>query len=187
MYLSKVTIERPAARNPYEVHRAIWECFRASDGQDRPFLFRLGDVPRTGPVQALVQSDTRPDPQASQHCRFVAGPKAFQVALRKGQFLRFALCANPIRRLNQQRCRVPLIRDEDRMEWLGRKLEPAFGVHEAHVASESILYFRKRGQAGKIATVTFNGLLEVADPDGAVGLIANGIGPAKAFGITRRR
>jgi CRISPR system Cascade subunit CasE len=44
------------------------------------------------------------------------------------------------------------------------------------------LYFRKGNRGGKLAGVTYDGVLRVTNSGNLVSLLENGIGPAKAFG-----
>lgn len=98
---------------------------------------------------------------------------------RPGQSAQFLLQSESVKS-----CRVPLIREEQQIEWLSRKLN---GV--ATLEMESIipmprppLCFRKNSKAGKLVTVTFDGILQVVNSGALIELIQTGIGPAKAFG-----
>ena len=181
MYLSRITWDTKATRNPYEVHRALWEGFPGLNDANRPFLYRIRRDSRDRAVDALVQSTIEPRPPRDARCR-ILGLKTFDPRPSSGQVLRFLLCANPVKRLSRERCRVPLGREDQQIDWLAGKLAPCARVLEAHVTARKDLCFRKRSIAGKIVTVTFTGFLQVEDPDELVGRICDGIGPAKAFG-----
>jgi CRISPR system Cascade subunit CasE len=100
------------------------------------------------------------------------------------QVLHFALCANPIKRLKDARCRVPLIREDEQFSWLERKIEEAAQLLECQVSAIHPIHFRKdiRSAPGKILAVTFTGFLQVIEPMSLLALMKNGIGPAKSFG-----
>jgi len=182
MYLSKCVLTAGAIRNPYMVHKALWTLFPGMPEADRPFLYRL-DSPRGGrAASVLLQSECKPAAIAQDRCRMVAGPKPVRLATAPGQALRFALCANPTKRLSQQRCRVPLIDDEQLHQWLARKLTGAAEVLESQIVGHTDLHFRKGSHCGKIAVVTFGGVLTVTDPERLTEVVRAGIGPAKSFG-----
>lgn len=77
---------------------------------------------------------------------------------------------------------VPLIKEEDQREWIARKLAGAGEIEEATVLPHAPVYFRKGNRGGKLAMVTFDGMLRVSDPTRMTELLENGIGPAKWFG-----
>ena len=79
-------------------------------------------------------------------------------------------------------CRVPLIVEEQQLQWLYRKLHNVASIEAAVIHAQRPLYFRKDGKAGKIVTVTFDGLLRVLDPALLWLQMQHGIGPAKSFG-----
>ena len=79
-------------------------------------------------------------------------------------------------------CRVPLIIEEQQLQWLHRKLHNAASIEAVVIHAQRPLYFRKDGKAGKIVTVTFDGLLRVLDPALLWLQMQHGIGPAKSFG-----
>ena len=79
-------------------------------------------------------------------------------------------------------CRVPLIVEEQQLQWLYRKRHNVASTEAAVIHAQRPLYFRKDGKAGKIVTVTFDGLLRVLDPALLWLQMRQGIGPAKSFG-----
>ena len=121
------------------------------------------------------------------------GTREIQPRPAAGQRLAFVLTANPIKtivdaqldaKLGKQsgKCRVPLIKEEEQRQWLLRKLADAGTVEAVSVLPHAPTYFRKGSRGGKLVTVTFEGVLNVTNPDCLVGFLENGIGPAKAFG-----
>lgn len=187
MYLSKVHIEGPAARNPYDWHRTLWRLFPGRPEDARDFLFRVeAQRPDTGAL-LLLQSTQAPVMNA-QDVRLLAEPKSLDaLRLESGQSLRFKLTANPSRKIRdrddaERKLRVPLIREDEQLDWLARKLAPAAAIEAASARNNPPLYFRKGGQGGKIVTVTFEGMLSVTDAAALRALLHAGIGAAKSFG-----
>jgi len=182
MYLSKCAVRPADVRNPYLVHKAIWTLFPDMPEADRPFLYRLDPARRGRDVSVLLQSECEPAPVADSRCRLIAGPKPMRLTLGAGQTLRFAVCANPTKRLSKQRCRVPLIDEDELHQWLAGKLAGAAEVLESQIVGRRHLHFRKGSRCGKVVAVTFAGALTVSDPDRLVDVVRHGIGPAKSFG-----
>jgi CRISPR system Cascade subunit CasE len=191
MYLSKVHVAWSKARNPYELHRALWMLFPGHESDPRGFLFRV-ELERQGTgSELLVQSEWAPENQASE-VRVLA-TRTYLPKLRRGQPLRFRLTSNPVKTIKDEKgrrntkgevksCRVPLIKEDQQLDWLNRKLHEAARLETAVVHMVQPLYFRKGGGAGKVVAVTFDGLLQVVDPDQLWQRMQTGIGPAKGFG-----
>lgn len=205
MFLSKVTISAAASRNPYLWHKALWTLFPNRPEEARNFLFRVERRRPGGDSEILLQSGWSPVSASTAH---VLISKEVHYQLRDGLRLRFHLRANPVRTiLDEQgrrdrrerikRCRVPLIREQEQIDWLVRKLQPAAAIECVQVQPEKPLYFRKthkeasteahdnaekRVTAGKIQPVCFDGVLTVTDAAALTTLLEQGIGPAKAMG-----
>lgn len=198
MFLSRVEIPWALSRNPYEFHRHVWRLFpdegkesRSSDTESRQgFLFRVEDNKPGRPSRLLVQS--RRPPQGIAELTLI-GTREFHPQPVLGQRLSFILTANPIKTIvdtqrdfkpgkQSEKCRVPLIREEEQREWLTRKLACAGEIVSANVQPQPPMYFRKGRRAGKLATATFDGVFQVRDPASLTTLLENGVGPAKGFG-----
>lgn len=198
MFLSRIEIPWDTARNPYELHRQIWRLFpgeeresRKSDSEYRQgFLFRVEDRRAGRPARALVQS--RRTPHGADGV-WLLGTREFNPQPSAGMRLGFVVTANPVKTIadgerdskpgkQSEKCRVPLVKEEDQVAWLKRKLGGAAIVEAVTVLKHPPLQFRKLSYAGKVATVTFGGLLNVLEPKALVSHLENGIGPAKAFG-----
>jgi CRISPR system Cascade subunit CasE len=198
MFLSRVEIPWEAARNPYEFHRRLWDLFPGKPRESRisadevrqGFLFRVEDNPPGRPARLLVQS--RQAPRLATGLA-VLGTREFCPRPVQGQRLAFLLTVNPVKTITDQeradkpdkrseKCRVPLIREEELRAWLARKLASAAEVVAVNVLPHPPLYFRKGNRGGKLVTASFEGVLGVADTDALVKHLENGIGPAKAFG-----
>lgn len=198
MFLSRVEIPWEFARNPYDLHRQLWRLFPGEEKETRSnceelrhgFLFRVEDNPTGRPARLLVQS--RRTPEAASGVALV-GTREIQPQPAVRQRLAFLLTANPVKTIadaqrdakpgkKSEKCRVPLIKEEDQREWIARKLTGAGEIEAANVLSHAPIYFRKGNRGGKLVTVTFEGVMCVRNPDILVTLMENGIGHAKAFG-----
>jgi len=191
MHLSKIVIERARLPSPYEWHQLLWTLFDAPTGAPRPFLFRV-ERSAPGRVEILMQSDQLPAGETGAvRC---AATRAFDPGFAPGQPLRFRLCANPVKSIHDtqgrtngkgeiKQCRVPLIKEEEQIEWLIHKLNGAARLDEATIQQRQALHFRTAGKrAGKIIAITFDGTFRVADSGRLRNLLREGIGPAKGFG-----
>lgn len=198
MFLSRVEIPWDAARNPYNLHRQIWRLFPGEERESRKngdearqgFLFRIEDNATGRPARVLVQSRHAP---TTADGVFLIGTRELSPHPSEGQCLAFLLTANPVKTITDaqreskpdklsEKCRVPLIKEEEQRQWLLRKLGEAGDIEVVSVLPHAPLYFRKGNRNGKLITVTFEGVLRVRDPTCLVDLLENGIGPAKAFG-----
>jgi len=198
MFLSRVELPWESARNPYDLHRNVWRLFpgeerepRASGEAERQgFLFRVEHNPTGRPARLLVQSRRPPEVAAGIA---LVGTRQFSPRPVAGQRLAFLLTANPIKTIadtqreakpgkQSEKCRVPLIKEDEQRAWLVRKLSVGAVVETADVLPHPPTYFRKGNRGGKLVTCTFEGILRVRDPGALALLLENGIGPAKAFG-----
>ena len=201
MILSRAEIPWPAARDPYQHHRMIWQLFpgepreaRRDDAEPRQgFLFRVEDNKPGQPARVLVQSRQRPCPADGV---VLLASREVEPQPSAGQRLAFLLTANPVKTIKDTQaeqkpgktrdtCRVPLQKEDDQRAWLARKLNGAAEVEAVSVLPHQPLFFRRNrrdNRAGKLVTVSFEGVLRVQDPALLVTLLENGIGPAKAFG-----
>ena len=198
MFLSRVEIPWEFSRNPYNLHRQLWKLFPGEEKETRSigeesrqgFLFRIEDNPTGRPARLLVQS--RRGPEAASGVVLV-GTREFKPQPVAGQRLAFLLTANPVKTITDtqreakpgkqsDKCRVPLIKEEDQREWITRKLAGAGEIEAANVLPNAPIYFRKGNRGGKLVTATFEGVMQVRNQDILVTLMENGIGPAKAFG-----
>lgn len=190
MYLSKVWINWHWAKDPYQLHRAIWQLFPGRPDDQRDFLFRVEDLQPGRGAAVLLQSRHAPE---SAEVANVLASKDYSLLLVQGSRLRFRLRGNPVKSIKDERqrlnakgevksCRVPLIHEEEQLQWLVRKLEAGAQLETARVVDEQALYFRKSDTGGKIKPVCFEGILVVSDVEQFKGLIEKGVGPAKAMG-----
>ncbi len=189
MHLSKIWLAPGRLDNAWEWHRALWTLFpdiERKAGESAPFLFCMENMNLTQGAEVLLQSDIQPD-TASGRARVLA-TRTIDPRPQTGQHLSFRLTANVTKAIRdkdqpERKIRVPLIKEEQQIDWLKRKLNGAADRLTAlHVQSHPPTYFRKDRRPGKIVSVTFEGNLEVGDPETLQELMKKGFGPAKAFG-----
>ncbi len=190
MHLSRLLLIGDHLHNPYEIHRAIWRALPCDQDQARDFLFRV-EKRENWQVQVLLQSQRIPE-DVEKNSRVLA-TKTFDTNLPVESYLRFLLIANPVKtiadeqgRLNNKgevkKCRVPLIKEDEQIEWLKRKLGAAALASGLEIEKQAPMYFRKNRSRGKIQPFAFKGSLQIQDSKLFEGLIQRGIGPGKAFG-----
>lgn len=182
MHLSEILLDAKFTKNPYEIHRHLWRLFPGMPEDKRSFLYRVSYGKDNEPLRILMQSIYEPSATENIKGRVILRTKVFNPVLKEKDRLHFVLCANPTKQLLKERCRVPLIDDEQLIAWLKNKLKDAAGLENAEIVDKRNLYFRKDGKAGKIATVTYSGQLCVNDPESMRAILEQGIGRAKAFG-----
>ncbi|QSA96792.1 type I-E CRISPR-associated protein Cas6/Cse3/CasE [Methylococcus sp. EFPC2] len=205
MFISRIEVDWAKARNPYDLHRAVWTLFPGQEKEPRKeldeerqgFLFRVEENHTGHKARLLVQSQTAPRIEG-QGARSL-GSREFDPQPSEGQQLEFLLTANPIKTITDQfsdtkpgkkpnkrgerKCRVPLLREEEQIAWLNGRLIDCAMVESVTVQPHPLLFFRdKRKNHGKLLTVTYQGLLRVTVPEILRSRLYNGIGPAKAFG-----
>lgn len=199
MHLSQLHIVWKKAKNPYDLHRAIWELFPDRPEDTRDFLFRVEALEPDKGARVLMLSQNSPAEQ-SEHSRLLA-TRDWNPAFAEGQHLRFRLRANPVKSIADdskgnkigkngkeyaKRVRVPLIHEEQQQAWLERKLESAALLDQLIIQREMPLRFSKsdgkKRMAGKVQPVLFDGVLVVQDPQALLECLQQGIGPAKSFG-----
>ena len=190
----------------YELHRTVMKAFAGQSQAGGRVLFRVDLHPHTGVPTLLVQSGSAPNwdflnaPEkdyllgADDLPLGVENPgvKPFEVVLQSGQVLTFRLRANPTRKIDRegqaQGRRVGLLREEEQMDWLKRKIEAAGGaLLSARVANESLttgkLYRGAEKHSLQLTSVQFDGTLQVQDPERLRLALEAGIGSGKGFGF----
>lgn len=172
--------------------------------QDAGFLYRIDPQPGGG-VVILVQSATKPDWDYAFHNAkyLLATPpevKSFDPRFAKGDQLRFRLLVNPTKRFcknSHERDgqpvterwvgkRVPVPTDK-LYEWLTLRAEPAgFSINEDSTTIKPVyIYWNKTlgGEGKRLRSVLYDGILMINDPERFKEIMAQGIGPGKAFGF----
>jgi CRISPR system Cascade subunit CasE len=204
---------RSEIANPYEMHRTLSRGFIGKNlnidrSQDKSsgVLYRLEVNPRSGIPALLVQSQVKPD------WSYLQSPdenylledelllsedenlavKAVDLHLFSGQMLAFRLLANPtVKKSHEGRKhgrREGLLREEDQLAWLKRKLESAGAlllsarlIHDEFV--HAVLHRGELTHKMSILSVQFDGLLQVKDPERLLACIRSGIGSGKGLGF----
>lgn len=197
MYLSKVFIDFRKPKNIYQLHQDLWSLFPGQEDKPRSFLFRVEQQRAGDGASILMQSEIAPSVE-NEHVKLL-GTREYPLTVLKNQRLRFLLVANPIKTIKDQNerknkkgtiksNRVPLIKEEDRQNWLERKLQSLAQIDSLIIRPCPPLYFYKKDEhnlkayGGKIVPVVFEGVFTVQEPDDFITQVKQGIGPAKAFG-----
>lgn len=173
----------------YEMHRTVMRAF--PDRFDGRVLFRL-EPPRTAPwftlyVQSVVPADwsflLNIEGYLARSPVANPGQKQFVPAFRSGERLVFRLRANPTVKRGGKR--LALFRESDQLAWLKRKLESAGAVLlDARTSAESWHRFTDNDhREAAVYGVTFDGVLEVGNPESLSKAVKDGIGSAKGFGF----
>lgn len=170
MYISLVKLK---AVDSYEQHQAIWTLFPNTPDRKRDHLFRIEGEQAGQPV-ALLQSSSQPksSPEAE-----VLQTKEFSLKLSVGDYYKFKLVANPTKRLHKERNVIELQQESEQIEWLQRKLG---GANVTVTSMDSKLVPNKKGYTSLF--VTFEGILQINDPEQIARMIVMGIGRKKHAG-----
>lgn len=206
LYLSHLMLE-PRSRQVqrettdfYQLHRTIMNAFddrREAAG----VLYRINAQRGSNDLSLLVQSTTVPDWRwlAEGNYLLEADPfaggqnpvvKEMNLNLPEGRLLRFRLRANPTikkKRDGQLSNRVPLVRDEQQEKWLFRKADQhGFRLVRFDISGQKNRQGWKRTNEKRqkltLYEVQYDGVLQVTDPISLQMAVAQGVGPAKAFG-----
>ncbi len=191
MYLSRVYVAWPKSRNAYTLHKALWELFPNRPDDDRDFLFRV-EREKAG-QGAILLMQSREEPADADEAIEVQATRPYMLSLSKGQRIRFLLKANPVKTIKDVKgrknskgevksCRVPLIREEEQLRWLARKLDGIVNLEEVQVSPCLPMYFKKSTHAGKIVPVRYEGIGILIDPKAFSTILESGLGPAKSLG-----
>jgi CRISPR system Cascade subunit CasE len=208
MYLTRMHLNRrlrTAQRllsSPQRIHAAVEDCFppgalAATGGRT---LWRID--PADHGEALLIASPIQPD---MRHLVEQAGwqtDSAWETrpytplleSLAEGQQWRFRLTANPIHAARKgdwadtKPCAITGAKRQE--EWLQKRCEGMGftipdGPEESHqlaVKSQRTLRFNRESRQVKIATVTYEGILAVTEPNLLSTAMTTGIGRAKAYG-----
>lgn len=183
MYLSQWRLNRPKTSaggyfNPYDLHKILWKTFPGRPEAKRDFLFRVDKIGKDFSVLLL----SAVEPAAAEDLIKLRETAQLDLKLETGAVYRFALRANPVKRLSKERDRVPLVGDEELSAWLKRKFAGAAEILESAAGKRMDIDFLKAGRWGKITAVDFDGCLRCEDGEALRSLLTGGIGAAKAFG-----
>jgi len=176
--------------------RVLWRIDR--NGKSETYLYIVS--PLKPDLTHLVEQAGWPTTGTWQTYDY--GP--FLSRLAKGEEWAFRLTANPVhtaRRNDTEPTKITAhVGMRHQMQWLlqrqeaagfrvvekprERQLIPGVDVHELVIRERRHLEFRKRGNSRPVTlvTVTFDGRLEVTDPDALRRTLTRGLGRAKAYG-----
>lgn len=210
MYISKMALSGKGAlkileKNHYKIHQAIWDLFSDHPDRKRDFIYRRDE---TKEVCFLTASKRIPKDESGF---WKIETKPYEPKLKNGQWLSFSLLANPVRtgrNAKGKHARFDVVMDEKlklKEKRIPRNQWPTLGEIAYEAGKKWILQrsdklgveidetslkvdeyreitFPKKGRRIKIATLEFNGILTVIDPDMLCKALFHGVGPAKSFG-----
>jgi len=198
VYLSKIMLNWPACRNPYEWHRLIWKLFPDKPDAKRNFQFVCLDRRPGCNIPVLLFSLEKPACIQTQEIILIGESKRLtSLFFKSGQRLSFRLTANPTKVITEQteekrKVRVPLIKQDQQESWLKRHLDGCAEIETVNLRNETPIWFNRNNKGGKIVPVVFEGVLKVVNSEefkkriyekyDENGAYIAGIGPAKAFG-----
>lgn len=208
MFLSRLLLNprsrqvRRELSDPYQLHRTIMRAFPEKLPSDERVLFRLDEMDAGRSLVLLVQSAEKPnwkhlevqekDYLLPEEVEPNPAIKQFDLRLHAGQQLRFRLRANPTvkkdREGKKQGRRVPLLREEDQLAWLQRKLKQSgAALLDARVVREqkrvAQVHRPELIHKASLSAVRFEGILQVEAPEILEQAIRLGIGSAKGLGF----
>ncbi|WP_433618595.1 type I-E CRISPR-associated protein Cas6/Cse3/CasE [Dactylosporangium sp. CA-139114] len=199
---------RKLLASPQAMHAAVRAAFTNPEDHDRPgarALWRL-DTTADGTVQLYLVSPGRPD---LTHIVDQAGARALGTAeawttraydgllaaLQPGQRWAFRLTANPVHNgrktpASTDTQRFGRLRPAEQIQWLlDRATRCGFTIGAQHdgqpnvvVRRRQTLTFKRRTSTVTLTTATFDGVLDVTDPEAFRQALSQGIGHAKAYG-----
>lgn len=166
MFISKWKLHPRTTCDSYSTHQRIWKAF--PDG-DRSFLFLVANE-----NMVVVKSKEEPKDVAVQAVRELTVP------FEKGGVYRFITCVNPtIRRSNTGKIEA-LVKDDEILVWLKRKLEPAGNLKKAYIKKRTMRVGRKKQM--RFSAVDMEGIVECTDSEMLKKISEEGIGREKGFG-----
>jgi CRISPR system Cascade subunit CasE len=202
---------RLVGRNEYEVHQALWDLFADHPDRKRDFLYRK-DVsdpePRFYTVSArppqdhsgLWQVETkhyRPDLKCGDVLEFslrVNPVRTIKDEAGRRKRVDVVMDEKYRARLNSGKNKMPsqaeLMRSggikwlESRASKLGFEFDPERVMVEGYCINTFSKKNKSRGKKNRIrfATLDFEGVCTVTDPEAMLATLFQGVGPAKAFG-----
>lgn len=201
MFLSLLEIDsashlaRTWLGNPYRVHQRLSMAF--PDSRPGRVLFRIED--EWSPPRIIVQAEAEADWDVAFRDSPVLASrpqqKPLDLAVSRGDVVRFRLRANPAKRLSAgcpgarvDGARVGLFKEADQRAWLERKATAAgFETLAFDVRPLSTIVSHKnpakdRARQSHLA-VQFDGRLRVIDANILTEAVRAGIGPAKGYGF----
>lgn len=175
--------------DPYRLHQILCMCFESSR-QESGVLYRV----EPGPfliIQSNAEANWTVFPDAATIFNTTPITKPFQPELVRGQRLSFRLRCRPCKKVKVEgykNSRFRFLRKEfERADWLARQGETkGFNLERLSEIQDSWCDTKPAEEQQKtmtIASVRFDGVLVVTDPDKFMGALHAGIGPQKAYGF----
>lgn len=182
--------------NPYQLHRTLMRGFNTT--REQASMLHRVDIDNRG-VHILVQSAEKPDwqplrdvGQGNYLLQIADIVKTVDFTLSINTTYRFRLRANPTiakkRDGKKNSNRVPLVRENNQIEWLHKKgKQHGFKLLQVSVSQSernhsAIHRDKTTTHSVTITTVQYDGVLQITDADLFNQAWRTGIGPAKAFG-----
>lgn len=204
MYLSRVEIDFNDRRKMKELshlgafHNWVEQSFpgEIATGQRNRHLWRID--PLNNKRYLLVLSDTKPDithlaEYGVADTAMIKSYDSFLDKIQADQTMRFRLTANPTHAVPQpdnKRSRIaPYLNIDQQRQWLlSRSDKLGFQIDQADfdfdvVSKDWPQLQRKGGQGIRLLRVTYEGILQVKDPDIFKQMLIKGVGREKAFGM----
>lgn len=199
MYLTQMHLDHhnrktmAALSEPNKFHGAIESAFPGSRQRN---LWRIDC--RNGQYYLLLLSQDRPDLTQAAN-QFALPGETWQTKdynsllerIQRGSQWKFRLCANPTYSVpagQGKRGRVCAhSTTENQLQWLLKQSEKhGFQLNPDEFTVTNAKWYRfKKGATGHLVTflaVTYDGILEVKDPERFCEALCSGIGPGKAYG-----
>lgn len=172
------------ALEPEQLHRSVMGLFGQLDGDRRTrragagVLWRQEPAPHAGaPSTILIRSTIPPRPD---HGIEQLRQRTEQLdAVATGRQYRFRVAVNAVHRLRGGGTR-PV---EDVESWLQAKLHPAATEVSVVLHHRDVARGQRHGANAPLQVDRLDGVLTVADPAALAGLLRDGIGRAKAYGV----
>ncbi len=212
MFLTRFQINpaRRGARkllsSPHAMHAAVRAAFPVATDYERPgsrTLWRL-DTPAPATVHLYIVSPGRPDlTHLIEQAGWPTSDEAWVTrdydglldSLAPGQDWAFRLTANPTHSGRKtadakETQRFGYLREHEQIAWLmGRTDRHGFALASQHDGRPNVRLHRRQTQSFKrgmgtvtLTTATFDGILQITDPDAFRRALTSGIGHAKAYG-----
>lgn len=196
---------RALLASPHEMHKAVLSCFPPDADNEAPGRI-LWRVDSSAPKVALYI--VSPAVPSFEHLQETAGwseQKSWESAdygplLRKldhGQRFRFRLTANPVHTVTDAgiKRRLAHVTAEHQLRWLHERqgmMGVAFpplgtgseveGELAARITGRERVHFRRRERRVTLVRATYEGLIDVQDPEKLRAVLTEGIGKAKGYG-----
>jgi len=169
-------------RNRYVAKQVVWKAFPDHDGEARRFIYRMREDEEHYP-KAIVDIRSAWQPDASQVEAPVVDQFSIEPDFREGLYA-FRVDACPTRWSYENGKRRIVIRDYDgQIEWLRRQTQPIGKLMSARVTNtEEISSTKEKRVNVRMVFATFQGFIDVTNPDALFDAYGNGIGRGRAWG-----